>query len=123
MIPNLLNTLAGLALMYGVVVHPTWVENRYLPLGAFAIAILVLAVWARFSDARRWFSSVEIVMAIALGILSTLPMATLPNLTFWGGFWVGAVVATTALWAALFRPKSGPAAAAKAQATDAAKLG
>lgn len=105
MIPNLLNCIAGLALVYTVVVHPAWAEHRYVPFLAFAAVMFVLALWARASDARRWFSNVNVVLAIALAILSTLPLATLPNLTFWGGFWVGAVVATVALWAVLFRPR------------------
>ncbi|TAM10633.1 MAG: hypothetical protein EPN72_09190 [Nevskiaceae bacterium] len=104
MIPNVLNTLVGLGLAYAVVLHPTWVEQRYLPFGAFAVAILVLAAWARRSDVRRWFSTVNIALAVALGILSLMPLATLPNLTFWGGFWIGCLVPVIALWAAIFRP-------------------
>lgn len=104
MIPNILNALVGLVLAYAVVLRPTWAEQRFVPFGAFALAILVLALWARRSDARRWFSNVNIVLAVILGVLSTLPLATLPNLTFWGGFWVGALVPTIALWAVLFRP-------------------
>lgn len=104
MIPNILNTLVGLALAYAVILRTTWVEQRYLPFGAFALVILVLALWARRSDARRWFSNVNIVLALALGVLATLPLAILPNLTFWGGFWVGALVPTIALWAVLYRP-------------------
>lgn len=105
MIPNTINTLAGLALMYATVLHPTWAGRQYLPFGAFALVILVMALWARRSDAHRWFSSVNVVLAIALGVLSLLPLPTLPNLTFWGGFWVAALVPTIALWAALYRPK------------------
>ncbi|MFO1506310.1 MAG: hypothetical protein U1F23_04420 [Lysobacterales bacterium] len=108
MIPNLINTIAGLALVYATVLHPTWVEQRYVPFAAFAAVILVMAIWARRSDPRRWFSTVNIVLAIALGILSLLPLATLPNLTFWGGFWVGALVPSFALWAALFKPHATP---------------
>jgi hypothetical protein len=109
MIPNLINTIVGLALAYATVLHPTWVEQRYVPFAAFAAVILVLALWARRSDAQAWFSSVNIVLALGLGILSTLPLATLPNLTFWGGFWVGALVPCMALWAALYRPQPVPA--------------
>ena len=111
MIPNLVNTITGLALAYAVVLHPTWVEQRYFPLAAFAAVMLVMALWARRSDAYRWFSSVNILLAILLGILSLLPLATLPNLTFWGGFWVGVLVPTIALWAALYRPQGQPDAA------------
>lgn len=111
MIPNILNTIVGLALAYATVLHPTWVEQRFLPYGGFALVILVLALWARRSDAQGWFSAVNIFLAIALGVLSLLPLPTLPNLTFWGGFWVGALVPSLALWAALYHPKPADAAA------------
>lgn len=84
MIPNILNCIAGLALVYTVVVHPTLAEHRYVPFAVFAGAILLLALWARQGDSRRWFSNVNIVMAIGLGILSVMPLATMPYLTFWG---------------------------------------
>lgn len=106
MIPNLINTVVGLVLAYSVVLHPAWVGQQYLPFGAFAVVIIVMAVWARFSDPRRWYSTVNILLAIALAILSLLPLATLPNLTFWGGFWIGCLVPIIALWAAIYRPRS-----------------
>ncbi len=105
MIPNLINTITGLVLAYAAVLHPTWIEQRYLPLAAFAAIILVMALWARRNDTHPWFSTVNIVLAIALGLLSLLPLATLPNLAFWGGFWIGTLVPTVALWAALYRPQ------------------
>lgn len=108
MIPNLINTAVGLALVYATVLNQTWVERRFLPLGVFALVILVMALWARRTDSQGWFSAVNIFLAIALGVLSTLPLPTMPNLTFWGGFWVGCLVACVALWAALFRPKPAP---------------
>jgi len=97
--------LSALVLAYATVLHPTRVEQRYPPFAGFAVVILAMAMWARRSDPHPWFSSVNIVLAITLGILSLLPLATLPNLTFWGGFWVGALVPTVALWAALYRPQ------------------
>ncbi|MEB2286396.1 MAG: hypothetical protein B6D46_00290 [Polyangiaceae bacterium UTPRO1] len=108
MIANIINTVTGLVLLYATVLRPTWVEHRYLPLAAFAAVILVMALWARRSDAHPWFSSVNIVLAVALGLLSLLPLSTLPNLAFWGGFWVGTLVPTIALWAALYRPAPAP---------------
>lgn len=111
MIPNLVSTVTGLVLVYATVLHPNWVERRYLPFGLFAAIILVMALWARRRDVHPWFSSVNIVLAIALGVLSLQPLATLPSLTFWGGFWVGTLAATVALWSALLRPKRVRAAA------------
>lgn len=104
MIPNLINTIAGLVLVYSVVLHPTWVEQRFFPLLGFAAVILVMALWARRSDAHPWFSWVNIVQAILLGLLALLPLATLPYLAFWTGFWIGCLVPVVALWAALYHP-------------------
>jgi hypothetical protein len=104
MIPNIINTIVGLVLVYATVLHQTWLEQRYFPLAAFAIVMLILALWARRSDAHPWFSNVNVVLAVTLGVLSLLPLPTLPDLTFWGGLWVGILVPTFALWAALYRP-------------------
>lgn len=112
MIPNLIAAVAGLLLTYAAVLQPTWVEQRYLPFAAFAAVFLATALWARRSDAHPWFSSVNIALAIVLGILSLLPLGTLPAVAFWGGFWVGVLVPTIALWSALYRPRPAPVPAA-----------
>lgn len=105
MIANLINTLAGLVLAYATVLHPTWVQQQFLPLLVFAAIILVMAVWARFSDPHPWFSWVNIVLAVALAILALFPLATqtFSNLAFWGPFWVGCLVPVVAFWSALYR--------------------
>ncbi|MCZ2104138.1 MAG: hypothetical protein OZ923_11515 [Comamonadaceae bacterium] len=103
MFANLINTIAGLVLVYSVVLHPTWVEQRYFPLMGFAAVFLVLAVVARRGDPHPWFSWTNIALAIALAILSLFPLATLPYLTFWVSFWVGCTVPILALWALLYR--------------------
>ena len=102
MIANLLNTILGLVLAYATVLHPSWIEHRYWPLLGFAAGFLVLALWARRSDPQRWFSTVNIALAIALGVMALFPLETMPNLTFWANFWVGSLVPTISLWAALF---------------------
>src|SRR5574337_5404 len=104
MIPNIINTLVGLFLAYLVVLQPLWVERQYFPLLVFAAVIFSMALWARRTDPARWFSSVNIVLAVLLAILALLPLPTLPNLTFWGGFWIGILVPVVALWAVLYRP-------------------
>lgn len=105
MIANLLNTLVGLVLVYAAVLEPTWVQQQYFPLLIFAAIILVLAVWGRFSDPMGWFSWVNMVLAVALGVLALFPLATLTfsNVAFWGSFWVGCAVPVVALWSALYR--------------------
>lgn len=110
MIANIINTLVGLFLVYLVVLRHQWVEHQYFPLLVFAAVIFALALWARRTDPARWFSNVNIVLAVLLAILALLPLPTLPNLTFWGGFWVGILVPVVALWAALYRSESHAAA-------------
>lgn len=106
MIPNLVTTVAGIGLAFATILHPTWIEQQYLPMGIFAIVIVVMSLWARRTDAHPWFSNVNIVLGVLLGILSLLPLPTLPNLTFWGGFWIGSLAPCVALWAAIYHPKT-----------------
>lgn len=106
MIPNIINTLVGLVLACATVLYPRWIEQQYLPMLVFAAVILVMAIWARRSDPDRWFSNVNIIMAVLLAILALLPLPTLPNLAFWGGFWIGSIVPVVALWAVLYRPEA-----------------
>ncbi|MCK9514797.1 MAG: hypothetical protein WCZ18_00060 [Ottowia sp.] len=105
MIANLLNTLVGIVLAYAVVLHPTWIEQQYFPLLGFAAVIFVLAIWARLSDPHPWYSWVNMVLAVLLGILALFPLATqtFSNLAFWGPFWVGCTVPVVALWSALYQ--------------------
>ena len=70
MIANLLNTLTGLVLAYGVVLYPTWIEQQYLPLLVFAALIFVFPLWARRSDPHSWYSNVNMTLAVALALLS-----------------------------------------------------
>lgn len=102
MIANIINIVAGLVLTYAAILHPTWTEQRFFPLLGFAIVFLVMALWARRSDPHPWYSWVNIVLAVALGLLSLLPLATMPYLSFWGSFWVGCAVPIVAFWALLY---------------------
>lgn len=112
MIPNALNTILGLVLVYASILMPHWIGHHYLPLLGFAVVMFALALWARASDVRRWFSNVNLALAVLLAILSLLPLPTLPSITFWGSFWVGCLVAVVAFWAALFRRELAAEAAA-----------
>lgn len=114
MIANILNTIVGVFLAYAVVLHPNWIEQQYFPLLGFAIVILALALVARRSDPHPWYSWVNLVLAVALGLLSLFPLATqtFSNLAFWGPFWVGCVVPVISLWSALYQRDLRKAAAA-----------
>lgn len=105
MIPNLINTVTGLVLVYATVVHRTWIEHRYFPLLVFAAIIIAMSLWARRTDAHPWFSWTNLVQGMLLGLLSLLPLATLPYLAFWTAFWIGSMVPVIALWAALYHPQ------------------
>lgn len=107
MTPNLVNTLIGLLLIYAAILNPSLLTGRYFPLLIVAIAMLLMAILARRSDAHPWQSNVNITMAILLAALSFLPPDLLKVATFWGPFWIGIIVAITALWAALYQPGRG----------------
>lgn len=113
MIPGVLNTLIGLALVYVSILHLALVEGRGWQVLVAGVAIVVLALWARRGDAMRWFSTTTIVLGVCLfgfGILQwTTSIADL--FVFWFVFFDGILVAVLSLWAALYRPRAAPAAA------------
>lgn len=107
MLPNIVNTLFGLFLVYAAVLNPALLAGRpYLTIGG-GILILILAALAMRSDHHPWQNTINMLMGLSLVVLGILPLATYPIVTFWGVFWVGIVVAVLALWAALYRPAPG----------------
>lgn len=107
MIANALNTLLGLWLVYAAVLDRAWAENTWtLPVAG--VLVVVLAVWARMTDYRRWQSSTNIVLGIVLLILTALHGlgAASPLVMFWAVFWPGILVAVFALWSLLYRRRS-----------------
>lgn len=110
MIPNILNTLIGLVLVYAAVLNPALLSGRAYATVGTGVIILVLAGWAMRSDNHPWQNTLNMLMGLLLVVLGVLPLATYPIVTFWGVFWVGTVVAVMALWAALYRPPRGAAA-------------
>ncbi len=106
MIANLLNTLLGLWLVYVAVLDPVWAQASAWKLPLAGVVMIALALWARASDARKWQSSVNLVLAVVLLIVAALHWEDLapPLLLFWGVFWPGVLVAVFALWAVLYRP-------------------
>lgn len=107
MIPGILNTILGLALVYISVLDLALVEGRTWHVIVAGGIIVVLALWARLRDAMHWPSTTNIVLGVLLllfGILQWItPLAHL--FVFWYVFWVGILVAVIALWAALYRPR------------------
>lgn len=108
MIPDILNTIIGLALVYLSVLHLASIEGRVWHLLVAGAAIIVLASWSRGGDAMKWFSSTTIVLGVCLLLFSILQWtSTIAHLpTFWFVFFDGIMVAVVSLWAALYRPRT-----------------
>ncbi len=108
MIPGILNTLVGLALVYLSVLHLALIEGRGWHLVVAGVAIVVLAVWSRRGDAMRWFSATSIVLGVSLLLFGLLLWATaVANLfVFWFVFFDGILVAVLSLWGTLYRPRA-----------------
>ena len=104
MIPNLLNTILGIALVYCAILAPGALKGSVWPLLGTGIAVVVLALWARLADRLKWFNTVNPVLGIALVILGLLGSATPihPLVMFWWVFWAGIIVAVLAFWSALY---------------------
>jgi hypothetical protein len=106
MLADLLNTLVGLCLAYAAI-FPTALgtsRDRFVLTGA--ILTIVLALWARRSDASTWQSTTAVATGVLLAILAIAHQVTQVSdvLIFWGVLWAGLVSATVSLWAALYRP-------------------
>jgi hypothetical protein len=104
MIPNIVNTLIGIVLVYAAVLRPALIESSYT-LFIAGIVVVALAMLGRSSNHGLWFAQTNIALGAALMVLAVLRMAELtPSLAlFWGAFWAGLVIAVVALWAALYR--------------------
>jgi len=105
MIPNLLNTLLGIWLIYAIILSPDSIGSPWRVV-VIAIVIFALALWARRTDYSPWQSSTNIVLALLLLLMALLkvPPFVSPLVNFWAVFWVGILVAILALWAAIYRP-------------------
>ena len=104
MIANIVNTLIGLALVYGAVLAPVSLGHSVWILPAGGAGIIGLALWARNTDRLKWFNLVNTVLGAALLLLAIARnfIAVHPLVLFWWVFWVGILVAVFAFWSALY---------------------
>jgi hypothetical protein len=104
MIPNILNTLLGIGLVYCAILAPRLLHDTAWLLAAAGVGVLALALWARSSDRLKWFSLVNGVLGAALVVLGIARalIAVHAAVMFWWVFWVGIVVAVLTLWSALY---------------------
>ncbi|MFM9969357.1 MAG: hypothetical protein ACKVQK_13285, partial [Burkholderiales bacterium] len=81
MIPNLVNTLVGLALVYASVLKPSLVQNAPINLLVASIVIVGCATWARTGDRMGWFSLTNILVGAVAVLLAGVQMVlTTPGL-------------------------------------------
>jgi len=106
MIPNLINTIIGIWLVYLAVLNPARLGDGGKIVCAAGIAVLILGFLARASDHAKWFSSTNISLGVIL-LLTAASQLVLPSeaITFWMVFWVGLGAAMVSLWAVLYRPQ------------------
>ena len=105
MIANLLNTLVGLSLAYSAIFAPPAGEMNNIALAVSAVAVIVLARWARQTDMAAWHSAANPVLGAILLFAAVLRWAVeVPSLL---SFWVTLLVAIAiiAFWAILCRPE------------------
>jgi len=104
MIANLVNTLLGIALVYCAVLSPSTLADSPWGMLVTGVAVIVLALWARTTDAIKWFNTTNVVLGALLLILGATRTATAlhPLLTFWSVFWIGSIVSVFAFWSALY---------------------
>jgi hypothetical protein len=74
-------------------------------LAAGAVAVIVLAVWARQTDSLGWQSGTNIVLAVVLLVLAALRwlIGVAPLLSFWIILLAGITIAIAAMWSMLYR--------------------
>ncbi|HEV2228571.1 MAG TPA: hypothetical protein VGR86_06395 [Steroidobacteraceae bacterium] len=108
MIPNVLNVVLGLALVYVAVLAPWVTARRSMLLAAVAVIMFVAAWLARRSDYHRWQNNTNMVLAALLALQAVLRLEQFPLAVFWIQFSVGTLVAVLALWAVVYRPDASP---------------
>lgn len=110
MIPGILNTVIGLALVYLSVLNIAVIEGRVWYLLIAGVAIVALAMWSRGGDAMKWFSNTTIVLGVCLLLFGILQWTMVSEhlFVFWFVFFDGILVAVLSLWAALHRPHARP---------------
>lgn len=105
MVPNLINAIIGIWLVYLAVLNPALIGEGRKVVYIAGIGVLVLGVWARGSDYVKWYSSTNIVLGVILLLTAGLQFILWSEaITFWMVFWIGMTVAIISLWAVLYRP-------------------
>jgi len=107
MIGNLLNVLVGLWLAYSAIfANPAGAMDNVV-LAAAAVAIIVLAGWARRTDPLAWQSGTNIVLGASLLAMAVVRwvIGVAPLVSFWIILLAGIAVGIMAMWSLIYRPQ------------------
>ena len=104
MIPNAINTILGIILVYCAVLEPNRTGEASGLLAVGGVLISGLAFWARRADRIKWFNVVNMCMGITLLVVAVWHAASPLHalVRFWSLFWIGTTVSLFALWMLLY---------------------
>ena len=104
MMPNLMNTVLGILLVYCAVLAPAPLNDTVGLLLSAGGGIIALGFWARASDRLNWFNLLNACLGAALFVLglARIMVPVHPVVMFWWVFWVGIIVAVLAFWSAIY---------------------
>jgi hypothetical protein len=113
MIANIAIVLIGLWLAYRAIFSIPTGEMSQIELTAAAVAVILLALWARRTDFMKWHSSTNIMLAALVLLLAVAHrlVGVAPQVLFWMVLLIGIAVAITAMWSTLYRPQAAEAVA------------
>jgi len=109
MIPNAINIVLGLSLVYVAVLRPGLLQGQPEETVGLLIGVVIVALgfWERRTDYHPWHGNVIAVLGAVVIPLELAGFAvSIPILVYsWTFFWVGLLTAFLALWAVLYRPQ------------------
>ena len=106
MIANLLTILIGLWLAYRAIFSVPAGDLSQIEMMAAGVAVILFALWARWTDHMGWQSATSISLGALILVLAALQrtVGLKPLVSFWMILLIGITVAIVAMWAMLHRP-------------------
>jgi hypothetical protein len=107
MIANFATILIGLWLVYRAIFSIPAGEMSQIELLGAALAVILLALWARRTDSMSWHSGTNIVLAVIILLLAAAHrvVGVDPLVSFWMILLIGITAAIAAMWSILYRPE------------------
>jgi len=115
MIANAATILIGLWLDYRAIFSIPAGNVSQIELIAAGGAVILLALWARRTDAMNWHSSTNIVLAVLILLtgIAHWAVGVAPLMSFWIILLIGNAIAIIAMWSLLYRPSMVQATASR----------